>query len=64
MLFYYRDNLFRRYGLSTTLRDVAEKAQLARIHCSSFCETNRFSRLLLRNRIPRQTNTYNPRGAG
>ncbi len=29
MLFYYRDNLFRRYGLSATLRDVAEKAQLA-----------------------------------
>lgn len=28
MLFYYRDNLFRRYGLSATLRDVAEKAQL------------------------------------
>lgn len=28
MLFYYRDNLFRRYGLSPTLRDVAEKAQL------------------------------------
>lgn len=28
MLFYYRDNLFRRYGLSNTLRDVAEKAQL------------------------------------
>jgi len=26
--FYYRDNLFRRYGLSDTLRDVAEKAQL------------------------------------
>jgi dienelactone hydrolase len=29
MMFYYRDNLFRRYGLSDTLRDVAEKAQLA-----------------------------------
>jgi dienelactone hydrolase len=29
MLFFYRDNLFRRYGLSATLRDVAEKAQLA-----------------------------------
>ncbi len=28
MLFYYRDNLFRRYGLADTLRDVAEKAQL------------------------------------
>lgn len=28
MLFYYRDSLFRRYGLSSTLRDVAEKAQL------------------------------------
>ena len=28
MMFYYRDNLFRRYGLSDTLRDVAEKAQL------------------------------------
>ncbi|MDP1561822.1 MAG: alpha/beta fold hydrolase [Pirellulaceae bacterium] len=28
MLFYYRDNLFRRYGLPDTLRDVAEKAQL------------------------------------
>jgi hypothetical protein len=26
--FYYRDNLFRRYGLSDTLRDMAEKAQL------------------------------------
>lgn len=26
--FYYRDNLFRRYGLSDTLRDVAEKAQI------------------------------------
>ena len=26
--FYYRDNLFRKYGLSDTLRDVAEKAQL------------------------------------
>ena len=25
MMFYYRDNLFRRYGLSDTLRDVAEK---------------------------------------
>jgi pimeloyl-ACP methyl ester carboxylesterase len=29
-MFYYRDNLFRRYGLSDTLRDVAEKAQLGR----------------------------------
>ncbi len=28
MMFYYRDNLFQRYGLSATLRDVAEKAQL------------------------------------
>ena len=28
-MFYYRDNLFRRYGLSGTLRDVAEKAHLA-----------------------------------
>jgi dienelactone hydrolase len=27
-LAYYRDNLFRKYGLSETLRDVAEKAQL------------------------------------
>jgi uncharacterized protein len=25
MMFYYRDNLFRRYGLSDRLRDVAEK---------------------------------------
>lgn len=30
MMFYYRDNLFRTYGLSSdTLRDVAEKAHLA-----------------------------------
>lgn len=29
MMFYYRDNLFRLYGLSATLRDVAEKAYLA-----------------------------------
>ena len=29
MMTYYRDNLFRKYGLSDTLRDVAEKAQLA-----------------------------------
>jgi uncharacterized protein len=29
MMTYYRDNLFRKYGLSETLRDVAEKAQLA-----------------------------------
>lgn len=29
MMFYYRDNLFRLYGLSNTLRDVAEKAHLA-----------------------------------
>ena len=28
MMFYYRDNLFRRYGLSGTLRDVAEKLYL------------------------------------
>ena len=28
MKFYYRDNLFRRYGLSDTLRDVAEKLQI------------------------------------
>jgi dienelactone hydrolase len=28
MLLFYRNNLFRRYGLSPTLRDVAEKAQL------------------------------------
>jgi uncharacterized protein len=28
MMYYYRDNLFRKYGLSETLRDVAEKAQL------------------------------------
>ncbi|HET6409606.1 MAG TPA: alpha/beta fold hydrolase [Chthoniobacteraceae bacterium] len=27
-MFYYRDNLFRKYGLSDKLRDVAEKAQL------------------------------------
>jgi pimeloyl-ACP methyl ester carboxylesterase len=26
--FYYRDNLFRRYGLSDKLRDLAEKAQI------------------------------------
>lgn len=29
MMFYYRDNLFRRYELSDTLRDVAEKAHMA-----------------------------------
>lgn len=29
MMFYYRDNLFRRYELADTLRDVAEKAHLA-----------------------------------
>ncbi len=29
MMFYYRDNLFRKYALSDTLRDVAEKAHLA-----------------------------------
>jgi len=28
MMFYYRDNLFRRYGLSDTLRDLAEKLHL------------------------------------
>jgi dienelactone hydrolase len=28
MMFYYRDNLFRRYGLSDTLRDMAEKLHL------------------------------------
>lgn len=28
MMFYYRDNLFRRYGLPDTLRDVAEKLYL------------------------------------
>lgn len=28
MMFYYRDNLFRRYGLSDTLRDTAEKLYL------------------------------------
>ena len=28
MMFYYRDNLFRKYGLSDKLRDVAAKAQL------------------------------------
>jgi len=28
MMFFYRDNLFQRYGLSDKLRDVAEKAQL------------------------------------
>lgn len=28
MLTYYRDNLFRKYGLSDKLRDLAEKAQL------------------------------------
>ncbi len=28
MMHYYRDNLFRRYGLSDTLRDVAGKTQL------------------------------------
>jgi uncharacterized protein len=28
MMFYYRDNLFRRYELSDTLRDVAEKLYL------------------------------------
>jgi pimeloyl-ACP methyl ester carboxylesterase len=27
-MFYYRDNLFRKYGLSDTLRDMAEKAYL------------------------------------
>jgi len=27
MMTYYRDNLFRKYGLSDTLRDVVEKAQ-------------------------------------
>ena len=29
-MFYYRDNLFRLYGLSDTLRDVAEKGRLAK----------------------------------
>lgn len=29
MLYFYRDNLFRKYGLSARLRDVAEKTQLA-----------------------------------
>jgi alpha/beta superfamily hydrolase len=29
MMFYYRDNLFRKYRLSGTLRDVAEKAHMA-----------------------------------
>jgi acetyl esterase/lipase len=29
MMFYYRDNLFRKYGLPDRLRDVAEKAHLA-----------------------------------
>jgi dienelactone hydrolase len=28
-MFYYRDNLFRRYGLSDKLRDVAQKVHLA-----------------------------------
>jgi dienelactone hydrolase len=28
-MFYYRDNLFRKYGLSYTLRDMAEKVHLA-----------------------------------
>jgi pimeloyl-ACP methyl ester carboxylesterase len=28
MMFYYRDNLFRKYGLSAALRDVAEKIDL------------------------------------
>jgi len=28
MMFYYRDNLFRKYGLSDTLRDLAEKLYL------------------------------------
>jgi hypothetical protein len=28
-MYYYRDNLFRLYGLSDTLRDMAEKAHLA-----------------------------------
>jgi dienelactone hydrolase len=29
MMLYYRDNLFRRYAITDTLRDVAEKAHLA-----------------------------------
>lgn len=62
MLFYYRDNLFRRYGLSDTLRDVSEKAQLATDSLFFNLQTNPFSLHSLRDLIPRQKNTCIPRG--
>src|SRR5678816_3753800 len=49
MMFYYRDNLFRKYGLSDKLRDVAEKAQL----CQDSLPHNLRDEFLLSSFAPR-----------
>ena len=61
---YYRDNLFRKYGLSDTLRDVAEKAQLGADTLFFYLRARIPSFTLLRDPIPRQKNTCIPRGVG
>ena len=63
MMFYYRDNLFRRYGLSDTLRDVAEKAHLGQESLPHNFKTASVSLHLRPDPIPRPTNTCIPRGA-
>ncbi len=64
MMFYYRDNLFRRYGLSDTLRDVAEKAQLAQDSLPHNLRDEFLSLFICcRDPIPRPTSTCIPRGA-
>ena len=63
MMFYYRDNLFRRYGLSDTLRDVAEKLYLVEQDLQrTFQDGFRLSSFAP-DLIRRPTNTCIPRGA-
>jgi dipeptidyl aminopeptidase/acylaminoacyl peptidase len=52
MMFYYRDNLFRKYGLSDTLRDVAEKAHLVQDSLPTIYQTVPVSLHLLPDPIP------------
>ncbi len=62
-MFYYRDNLFRLYGLSNKLRDVAKKGQLAQSSYLTIHQEASVSLDLHRDPIPRPTTTYIPRGA-
>ena len=63
MMCYYRDNLFRKYGLLDKLRDVAGKAQLLQDTLPHHLQDESLLSSFAPGLIPRQTNTCIPRGA-